>query len=221
MEQQNDSPQVLQTQQPQIPNTQQTPHKPKNKKTIALILVIVLLILTIGAGGYLLSKSLSTKDRELSSVKSELSTTKDELKSTDEELAAAQAKIEALDNPQRKINDTKRKSDLAKFVAALKQYAANNNGMFPTTEPAGFVTQFEQSYITGKLADFADPSMKKPYEIITVGTVQTPPGVTLGTIQYQWPGKCAGGGEFEDVESSRQAAARLILESGEIYCLDS
>ena len=58
------------------------------------------------------------------------------------------------------------------------------------------------------------------YKIVPVAKVQTPPGITLGMIQYQWPGKCSGS-EFGDSASERQAAARILLETGDIYCLDS
>lgn len=204
------TPQNTDMQPSQTPNQQAVFNKAK--KPVLLIIVLFLLLAGMAGGTFYANTQLQSKDKELDSAKQELSSIKGELSET-------QKKLEALDSPEKKARDVKRKNDLAKFVATLSEYAANHNGKYPSTEPSFFAKDFEKVYITGKLSDFVDPNTKKPYTFTPVAPVQTPPGVTLGNIQYQWPSKCAGT-EFEDVTNERQAATRLILESGEIYCLD-
>lgn len=182
----------------------------KPKSSVVKILLIILVII-LSAVTALLVVTLLDKD-------SKLKTTQKELTSTKTELTTANAKIAELDNPQKEINDLKRKEDLAKFAAALSEYSANHNGVYPSTEPSSFKKEFTDIYITNKFKNFIDPVTKKAYEFTPVAKVQTPPGVTLGNIQYQWPGKCAGS-EFDDNATERDAAVRLILESGDIYCL--
>lgn len=213
MQPQNNTPQNNQQFQSPAPVTGPATASKKSKLVPLLVAVIVLVLVAAGAGTYFSTSALKTKDSELKTVQASL-------ESTESELAAAKIKIESLDSPQKKANDVKRKNDLARFVATLNEYAANNNGTYPSTEPTSFANEFVAIYITGKLSDFVDPNTKQPYEFTPIAKIQTPPGVTLGNIQYQWPGKCAGS-EFADADSDRQAAARLILESGEIYCLDS
>ncbi len=203
---------IQQTEQPII-NTAVTGPKKKSKIPILIIFILLVGLLACGYYAYSLNKTLKTKNNTIISKDNEIQSTKDEL-------ASAKTKIEELDSPTKKVNDAKRKSDLTKFLAKVSEYANNHNGTFPSTEPTFFAKEFVSQYITGKIDNFIDPVTKKAYEFTPVAKVQTPPGVTLGTIQYQWPGKCAGT-EFDDNATVRQSAARLILESGDIYCLDS
>lgn len=188
---------------------------PKKKSKIPIVIIFILILTLLGSGYFAYTQNKTIKDKN-----NTISAKDKAIKSASDDLATAKAKIAELDSPTKKTNDAKRKEDLTKFMAKVTEYVNNNNGKFPSTEPTFFAKDFEAKYITGKIDDFMDPVTKKAYEFTPVAKVQTPPGVTLGTIQYQWPGKCAGT-EFDDNATDKQAAARLILESGDIYCLDS
>lgn len=205
--------QAQQPMQPTQPAHVPYPFEPK-KKSKAVIVLIVLLIVTLvggGAGGYYLLNNLNEKDEQLSTSQQALEDEKQRLLDLEAQKSEVALKIEA--------NDAVRKNDLALFVSELNNFSANNNGTFPSTEPTAFRNEFGSRYLD-ILDGFEDPTTNKQYTVTPVAKVQTPPGVTLGEIQYQWPGACLGT-EFDDSASERQAAARLILESGEIYCLDS
>ncbi len=141
------------------------------------------------------------------------------LKATNTELSA---RIEALSNndvkAKQQTNDQLRKSDLAKFAATVKEYKTQKN-KWPSTEPTFFKKDFSDLYIKGKLTNFKDPNTGKDYEFTPVAPVQTPPGLTLGNIQFQWPAECAGS-EFADLTDESKAATRILLESGETYCIN-
>lgn len=207
------NPHQQQAPQPTQPANVPYPFEPK-KKSKTVILLIILLIVTLiggGAGGYFLLINLNEKDEQLNTSQQALADEKQRLLDLEAQKSEVALKIEA--------NDQVRKNDLALFVSELNNFSANNNGTFPSTEPTAFKNEFGTPYLD-ILKDFTDPTTGTQYSVTPVAKVQTPPGVTLGEIQYQWPGACLGT-EFDDNASERQAAARLILESGEIYCLDS
>ncbi len=127
---------------------------------------------------------------------------------------------EPLVDPKAAARDQERKNDITKFMVQVAAFAANNNGRFPSTEPTKFRDDFLEKYLQEKSEDVVDPSSGQAYEFTPVAKVQTAPDITTGVIQYQWPGVCVGS-EFGDNATNRQAAARIQLESGEIYCVDT
>lgn len=178
-------------------------------------LLLILVVAVVGFAGWFAwnQQQENNKDEEIAALN-------ENIESTDNDLSDAESRIEELDNPEKRARDEERKNDLSRFIVELNNYAANNNGQYPSTEPTIFTNQFEAIYITNKIKGFEDPNTKQEYEIVPVANVQTPPGITLGIIQYQWPGNCSGS-EFGDDASERQSAARILLETGDIYCLDS
>ncbi len=115
-------------------------------------------------------------------------------------------------------NDNKRKADLVRLISKIAEFYAVNNGKYPSTDPTEFTNTFKNNYVVNVLENFTDPKSKIFYTIAPVTEDQTAPELELGTIQYKWPAKC-GDGEFVNADSGQQAAVRLLLESGEIYCL--
>lgn len=192
------------------PEIEKVSKSPKRRGTAVLVVLMVLVLIGASAGAFFAMSELDKKDAEIVLLQTELEVTK-------KQLAETQSKLDQIEAPVAKANDAKRKADLAKFVAAVKAYKATGVS-FPSTEPSMFADEFGTENLP-KIDDFIDPNTKETYEIITVATVQTPPGLTLGTIQYQWPGTCAGS-EFKDTEDESKAAARVLLESGETYCLN-
>ncbi len=65
-----------------------------------------------------------------------------------------------------------------------------------------------------------DPTTGERYGYEAIAAVHTPSPLELGVIQYQWLGRCAADGDFEDTTSAAFAAIRTVLESGETYCID-
>lgn len=205
-------PQNNQPAQINSPQNYQAPAKQKSKLVLFLILVIAILVGGSAFGAYSLNKSLQK-------TKKELNITRSERDSANTDLTEAKNKIAELDNPQKKKNDEKRKKDLALFISAINKYKADK-GTYPSTEPTFFAKEFSDIYVKGKLINFIDPNTKEAYAFEPVAKVHTPSGVTLGKIQYQWPGECTGS-EFKDADDESKAAARILLETGEIYCLNS
>ena len=198
-------------------NTQpMTSQSPITKSRSVIPLVLIGLFATVAVVTTVLFFMTSSK---LTKTEGDLKTASQRIDEVSKELEGAQRKIAQLDNPERKDNDQLRKTHLITFVAALNEYAQNHQGKYPTTEPTAFKEEFVDAYLQGP-ADFTDPNTKERYTITPVATVQTPPGLVLGDIQYQWPGTCAGS-EFSDDATERQAAARILLESGETDCLDA
>ncbi len=185
----------------------------KNDKGFAFVglLVTVLVIAGIVAAGWYVKSELDSKDNEIGSLNNDL-------QATESDLDSANQRVEELDSPERKARDVQRQNDLARLSAELTNYSANNNGQFPSTLLESFNSDFGLDFFAEN-PEFNDPNTGNQYTITTVANVQTPPGLVLGDIQYQWPGKCAGS-EFDDDASTRQAAIRILLESGETVCQD-
>lgn len=92
--------------------------------------------------------------------------------------------IVAYNGVQNRALDTRRKSDIASIQKALAQYAAVNDGQYPTS-------QYGSSSINGSWASSADASWAsfvtamKPYANIPKDPVSTP-GVWTGTNGYNY-----------------------------------
>lgn len=198
------------------PNMQTTPiQQPSAKSHNSMLLVLLGLFATVAVASTLLLFMTRSK---VTKSETDLSTAQQRVDEISTKLEVAEQKIAELDNPERKENDQVRKTHLVTFVATLSEYAQNHQGQYPSTEPTMFKSEFLDLY-KDEFADLVDPDTDKAYTVTPVANVQTPPGLVLGDIQYQWPGKCTGS-EFSDDANQRQAAARILLESGETYCLD-
>ena len=212
MEPQNNSLPTNAEQPVQQPPVIQAPVKKPKRRLLKFLLLLVLILGGVVAGGtYYHTKTVGSKDKQLKAVQAEKAL-------AESELQKAKNRIADLDSPVLKANDLKRKADLALFANAVKQYKADKSS-FPSTLPDAFKKDFADPYIIRKLTNFIDPNTKKDYQFTPVAPVQTPPGLVLGDIQYQWPGDCAGS-EFNDTKDETKAAARILLETGETYCLN-
>lgn len=110
------------------------------------------------------------------------------------------------------LNDARRKTDLAKFVAESVTFQANNNGRVPTFEEAR--TQIIPDYVLHDEddAEFNDPVTNQQYVVVD----ESP---DIGEIQYAEASACSGDEIIPG--SSRQLAARTLLENGSLFCLSS
>lgn len=114
----------------------------------------------------------------------------------------------ALPALQRSQRDTQRRDDVSKFVSQLTSYSTNNRGALPDDDTAN--ANFKPTYLRSGDGEFNDPSTGQPYTIVT-GT----PGE--GQMQYVVGQECDGEG-LKSAGSTRQAAVRVPLESGGIFC---
>lgn len=131
----------------------------------------------------------------------------------------------ALPALQRSQRDTQRRDDMARFIAQLSQYQANNNGKVPENSAA--YTTFISNYLLAGGDTFEDPSTGNTYTIddtITECTSAkdgcknaTTNTTALGTIHIYTNATCSG----EDpsyVQGNRKIAFTLNLEGAGIYC---
>lgn len=147
----------------------------------------------------------------------------------------------ALPALQRSQRDTQRRDDMARFLAQLNQYQANNNGRVPhENAPEGTditekynngETGFIAKYLLAGNDTFADPSSHEVYKVTSFercssdggdncnGT--TPGEVTessaLGNISVYSNARCDGE-DVKYVQGDRKIAIRLNLEGAGIYC---
>ena len=119
---------------------------------------------------------------------------------------------------QRSRRDTQRRSDASRMIAQLEQYAANNNGNYPT----------DSSYINGANSTFAEDymdSFEDPSEgayTINALAAATNGDIDPGVIEYSVTIKCSStGNNFETGQGGRDIAVRIGLETGGAYCQDN
>lgn len=114
----------------------------------------------------------------------------------------------ALPALQRSQRDTQRREDVSRFVSQLTSYATNNRGAIPGNQ--GDLTDFNTSYMKSGGEEFNDPT-GAPYDPKFYSSM---PGNPSGAeIQYVKGRNCdnqSGG--------SRQAAVRVMLEGGGVFC---
>ncbi|MDX2776302.1 type II secretion system protein [Streptomyces caniscabiei] len=114
----------------------------------------------------------------------------------------------ALPALQRSQRDTQRRDDVSRFVSQLTSYSTNNKGALPDDDTAN--GSFKQTYLKPSEGEFNDPSKGEPYTIVT-GTPSE------GQMQYVVGQECDGEG-LKPASSTRQAAVRVQLESGGMFC---
>jgi prepilin-type N-terminal cleavage/methylation domain-containing protein len=122
----------------------------------------------------------------------------------------------ALPALQRGQRDTQRRDDVSRFVSQLSSYATNNRGSLPTNAN---VRAFASSYLKWSpdaASEFKNPSTGNGYAIDGV-TADTPPNSDGSQIVYTLNAKC-NGEAAQPGGGDRQAAIRVALESGGVFC---
>lgn len=120
----------------------------------------------------------------------------------------------ALPALQRGQRDTQRRDDVSRFISQLNSYATNNRGSLPANNDIG---SFAQSYLkwqSGSEGEFNDPSTGNGYDI---------DGVEAGAVPNETQMLYTRNATCEDERAvsgggNRQAAVRVTLESGGVFC---
>ena len=175
--------------------------EPKPRKKTAVIVLTLLLVLAIAAAGFLYMSWQTSKD-ELKSSQAQLSAKTLELQKTTEQLMV--------------LRDDVRKTDAASLVGAIRAYNVKNKAHL-TTEGSMSKNIYETE-LSKSIEDFKDPKTGNTYSYVAVAKVQSPPPLAVGTMQYQWAGKC-GVKTLEDTNDDTQSAVATLLENGSMYCL--
>lgn len=115
----------------------------------------------------------------------------------------------ALPALQRGQRDTQRRDDVSRFISQLNSYATNNRGSLPSE---GDIDEFMVSYLKSNQGEFNDPSTGNPYDPV-VGDDDP----EQGQIQYDLGAHCDGESVVQG-GGNRQAAVRVLLESGGYFC---
>ena len=176
----------------------QAPGGAKARRSQAAVMVGVLAVLLIAL---LYVKWQNTKT-QLKSTQAQLDTKSSELRQVTEQLAT--------------YRDAIRKTDLASFADAVRAYNTKNHGHL-TTE-GSISKQIYDTQLSKSIANFIDPETGDVYGFVGVAKVQSPPPLKVGTIQYQWPGKC-GEKTILDSNDDSQSVVATLLESGSMYCI--
>lgn len=180
----------------------------RNKKPVALIILAVLAVLLGALAGYLYMSWQNSQDK--------LKDSQAQLKSSQSQLAAKNTELQAVTAQLVPYHDAKRKSDLASFADTVRAYNVKNHSHLTTegsTASNIFATQLSKS-----ITDFKDPKTGDTYGFVAVAPAQTPPPLKVGTIQYQWAGKC-GAKTLEDTSDQTLSAVATLLEDGTMYCI--
>lgn len=140
--------------------------------------------------------------------------------------------------------DSQRKADLARFVTAVRQYASDNSGVYPSTDAQ--LQDVVATYITSSGATFADPSGPSytvtgytdnagsyatyhvtDLSLMPLGTIAAHTNAIcydssinptqIGQQTTTAPGTAATGTQ---AVSNRNFAAAINLESGGTYCME-
>ncbi|HEU5121803.1 MAG TPA: type II secretion system protein [Candidatus Saccharimonadales bacterium] len=123
----------------------------------------------------------------------------------------------ALPALQRGQRDGQRRSDVSRFVSQLNSYATNNKGQLPANEN---IKTFAASYLKWKndaSGEFNNPLTGNGYEITGGNEVPNSDG---SEIVYTRNATCSG--EGVDLNGgNRQAAIRVALEGGGVFCQDA
>lgn len=101
--------------------------------------------------------------------------------------------------------NTKHKTNLAKLIAAVSQYSANNNGKLPTVSDID--SDFISQYLNGQ---FNDPNTNSPYKIVNADPKS-------GEVQYKTSSTC-GSDNAITAGGRRQVAVRVLLSDSTYHC---
>lgn len=120
----------------------------------------------------------------------------------------------ALPALQRSQRDTQRRDDVSRFMSQLNSYSTNNRGAIVTTQ--NDLNSFASSYL--KAADeFSDPKTGTKYRTtLKSGATDGSTVPAEGVMFYHYRAKCSG--ETAVAGGAREAAVRVALEGGGVYC---
>ena len=118
----------------------------------------------------------------------------------------------ALPAQQRSQRDTQRRDDVSRFMSQLNSYSTNNRGAIVTNQTQ--LNGFSQSYLRSGDGEFNDPKTGEGYDVRVSNNGSAVPGE--GVMFYHVGAKCNG--ENAVSAGPREAAVRVALEGGGIYC---
>ena len=128
----------------------------------------------------------------------------------------------ALPALQRSQRDTQRRDDMARFLAQINQYQANNNGKVPA-DKNGY-TNFIGNYLKVGGDTFEDPSTGSDYTIAnwlkctsSACENKTKSDSPMGEISVYTNATCSGENPSY-IQGDRKIAITLKLEGAGIYC---
>lgn len=145
-----------------------------------------------------------------------LQDTKRELVSSQKQLTAKNNQLAATTLQLGLYRDEVRKADLASFRDVIREYNQKNNTHL-TTE-GSISRNIYETQLSKLIIDFKDPKTGQIYDYVAVAAVQSPPPLKIGTIQYQWAGKC-GAKTLEDTTDHSLSAVATLLENGSMHCI--
>ncbi len=173
-----------------------------SKKPLAVVALCILVVLLIALAGFLYMSWQNTKKQ---------------LKTSQTQLATKSSELQEITAQSVAYRDALRKTDLASFADVIRAYNAKNHGQHLTTEGATSKNIYD-TQLSKSITDFNDPKTGNTYGYVAVAKVQSPPPLEVGTIQYQWAGKC-GAKTLEDTSDETLSAVATLLENGSMYCL--
>ena len=191
----------------QQPTPSQTESTVRKKPMAAIVLGTFVIVLVVLVGLTYIS---------LQSTKNKLKTSQAQLKTSQAQLAAANNRIKELSAQTISVHDAKRKADLAAFADTVRAYNAKNHGHLTTEGSMSY--NIYKTQLSKSISNFTDPETGSTYDFVGVAKVQSPPPLKVGTIQYQWPGKC-GARTLVDADDDSLSAVATLLEDGSMYCL--
>lgn len=114
--------------------------------------------------------------------------------------------------------DTQRRSDAGRVLAALEDFAANNNAAYPTnTNLADFRNRY-LNYDEAGNEDIKDPTTGVAYNITWSGAVPT----NVGDMRYLRGRNCNGEAFSANTGNIRDIAVMVLLDNEEVrYCVDN
>jgi prepilin-type N-terminal cleavage/methylation domain-containing protein len=119
----------------------------------------------------------------------------------------------AVNGAQRGRRDTQRKTDASRYLAAAEQFAANNNGAYPT---AAQVPGIVGTYITNGGGTFNDPTTGGVYTV--TGGVGAPGAA--GAMSASPNAQCTGG-VIAAGGGLRRFAVSVFQENGGQFCVSN
>lgn len=182
-------------------NQYSQPAQPKKRIHLASVLLGLLVILLAASAVYLYVNWQNTES-DLKASKAQLATKNGELETANRQLIV--------------FRDAQRKADLNSFAETVRAYNAKT-GSHLTTE-GSISKNIYETQLSLSMKNAKDPKTGTTYDYVAVAAVQSPPPLKVGTIQYQWAGKC-GVKTLEDTTDNSLSAVATLLEDGTMYCI--
>lgn len=167
---------------------------PRKSKKLVIIVIGVLITAGLAAGVLLLAGNKSDSNGDNNKAQ-----TSEQTDDENQNPAGLSAEV-----------NTQRKNDLAEIIAAFNNYAANNNGVYPSVSNADeqIAPYLGQSLI--------EPSTNQPYSI----QADTPE--EFNQIQYSASTRCNDAGDgFVPASSSRAIAFLMLVGNDQFTCMSN